>query len=56
MFLLRSTSRLYIKGKLREIKSLAKSIKDKRGVKGYKQRIKANKGIGSRLSYYQYSI
>ena len=56
MFLLRSTSRLYIKSKLREIKSLVRGTKDKRDVKGYKQRIKANKGIGSRLGYYQYSI
>ena len=56
MFLLRSTSRLYIKGKLREIKSLARNIKDKRDVKRYKQGIKANKRIGSRLGYYQYSL
>ena len=56
MFLFRSTSRLYIKGKLRKIKGLARNIKDRRDVKGYKQRIKANKRIGSRLGYYQYSI
>ena len=56
MFLFRSTSRLDIKGKLGEIKSLVRSVKNRRNVKGHKQGIKANKGIGSRLGYYQYSL
>ncbi len=45
MILFRFTSRLDIKGKLREIKSLVKGTKDKRRVKRYKQRTKTNKGI-----------
>ena len=56
MFLFRSTSRLDIKGKLRKIKGLVRSVKDRRDVKGYKQGIKANKGISFRLGYYQHSI
>jgi len=36
MFSLRSTSRLYIKSKLGEIKSLVRSVKDRRDIKGYK--------------------
>ncbi len=39
------TSRLDIKGKLREIKSLVRGTKDRRRVKRYRQRTKTNKGI-----------
>ena len=56
MILSRFTSTLDIKDKLRKIKSLVRGTKDRRDIKGYKQRIKANKRIGSRLDYYQYSL
>ena len=56
MFLSRFTSRLDKKGKLGKIKDLARNTKNRRDVKRYRQRAKANKGIGSRLDYYQYSI
>ena len=42
----RPTSRLDIKSKLKKIKSIARNSKDKRDIKRYKRRIKANKGIG----------
>ena len=42
----RPTSRLDIKSKLRKIESIARNSKDKRNIKRYRRRIKANKGIG----------
>ncbi len=45
MILSRFINRLDIKGKLEEIKSLVRDIKDKKRVKRYKQRTKTNKGI-----------
>ena len=42
----KSTSRLDIKGKLRKIKGIARNSKDRRDIKRYKRRIKANKRIG----------
>ena len=42
----RSTSRLDIKSKLRKIKGIARNSKDRRDIKRYRRRIKANKGIG----------
>ena len=42
----RSTSRLDIKSKLEKIKGIARNSKDRRDIKKYKKRIKANKGIG----------
>ena len=56
MLLFRSTSRLNIQSKLEEVKDLDRNSKDKRSTKKYKERIKDNKGIDSRLGYYQYSI
>ena len=56
MFSFGSTSRLNIQSKLEEVKGLDKDSKDRRSTKRYKRRIKANKGIASRLGYYQYSI
>ena len=56
MFLFRFTSRLNIQSKLEEIKGLDRNSKDRRSTKRYKERIKANKEIDSRLDYYQYSI
>jgi hypothetical protein len=52
MFLSRSTSRLYIKSKLRKIKGIGRNSKDRGNFKGYRRRTKANKGIGSKLGYY----
>ena len=52
MFLFRSTSRLNIQSKLREVKGLDRNSKDKRSTKKYKERIKANKRIDSGLDYY----
>ena len=56
MFLFESTSRLNIQSKLGEVKGLDRNSKDRRSTKRYKERIKANKEIDSRLDYYQYSI
>jgi len=42
----RPTSRLDIKSKLRKIKGIARNSKDRRDIKRYKRRIKANKRIG----------
>ena len=56
MFLFRFTSRLNTQSKLGEVKGLDRNNKDKRSTKRHKGRIKANKGINSRLGYYQYSI
>ena len=56
MFLFGSTSRLNIQSKLGEVKGLDKNSKDRRSTKRYKERIKNNKEIDSRLDYYQYSI
>ena len=44
----RPTSRLDIKSKLRKIKKIARNSKDRRDIKRYKRRIKANK----RIDYY----
>ena len=52
MLLFRSTSRLNIQSKLGKVKGLDRNNKDRRSTKRYKERIKANKEIGSRLSYY----
>ena len=52
MFSFRSTSRLNIQSKLREVKGPDRNSKDKRSTKRYKERIKANKRIDSRLDYY----
>ena len=52
MFSFRSTSRSNIQSKLEEVKGLDRDSKDKRSTKRYKERIKANKGIDSRLGYY----
>ena len=52
MFSFRSTSRSNIQSKLGEVKGLDRNSKDRRSTKRYKERIKANKGIDSRLSYY----
>ena len=56
MFLFGSTNRLNIQSKLEEVKGLDRNSKDRRSTKRYKERIKANKGINSRLGYYQYNI
>ena len=56
MFLFGSASRLNIQSKLGEVKGLDRNSKDRRSIKRYKERIKANKGIASELGYYQYSI
>ena len=42
----KSTSRLDIKSKLKKIKGIARNSKDRRDIKRYRRRIKANKGIG----------
>ena len=52
MFSFRSTNRLNTQSKLEEIKGLDRDSKDKRSTKRYKERIKANKRIVSRLGYY----
>ena len=52
MFLFESTSRSNIQNKLGEVKGLDRNSKDKRSTKRYKERIKANKGIASRLGHY----
>ena len=56
MFSFGFASRLNIQSKLGEIKGLDRDSKDKRSTKRHKERIKNNKGIDSRLGYYQYSI
>ena len=56
MFLFGSTSRSNIQSKLEKVKGLDRNSKDRRSTKRYKQRVKANKGIDSKLDYYQYSI
>ena len=56
MFLFRSTSRSNIQSKLGKVKGLDRNSKDKRSTKRYKERVRTNKGIDSRLGYYQHSI
>ena len=56
MFSFGSASRLNIQSKLEKVKGLDRNSKDRRSIKRYKERIKANKEIDSELDSYQYNI